>query len=213
MKKIGLLALAIVLALGTMGAAFAYWNETLTIEDPMNTGELDVGLKGYLGMEFSPYVTLSPRFQYFGGDGVKQHTFTVSGVYPSFGSGGLQHSFFAMYAAKNVGTIPVKVASVDIVKPDWLEVATYSAGVPDWVKEEATAEVNASTEIPEEEKAEILQAIEDDWSVGDMLGTKWWNRTGILFITLHVDDTAQHQVPENGTGTVTVTTTFTQFNN
>ena len=43
MKKIGLLALAIVLALGTMGAGFAYWTETLTIEDTnLETGMFNV---------------------------------------------------------------------------------------------------------------------------------------------------------------------------
>ena len=42
MKKTGLIALAIVLALGVMGAALAQWNETLTIDGTVNTGELDV---------------------------------------------------------------------------------------------------------------------------------------------------------------------------
>ena len=42
MKKIGLICLAVVLALGVMGAALAQWNETLTIEGTVETGELDV---------------------------------------------------------------------------------------------------------------------------------------------------------------------------
>lgn len=42
MKKIGLLCLAVVLALGVMGGALAYWNETLEIVGTVNTGELDV---------------------------------------------------------------------------------------------------------------------------------------------------------------------------
>lgn len=42
MKKIGLIALALVLALGVMGGALAYWNETLTISGTVATGELDV---------------------------------------------------------------------------------------------------------------------------------------------------------------------------
>lgn len=205
MKKLGLIALALVLALGAMGGALAYWNEELTITGDVNTGSLDVGLKAYLGMEFSPYVTLSPWIQWWPGSGVQTHTFTVSGVYPSFGD-----LFFVMYVAKNTGTIPAKVKSVDIVKPAWLDVATYSEGVPEWVKAEAIAEVNASTEIPEEEKAEILAAIEEDWAVGDILGTTFLDRTAILFITLHVKSDVE--VPENGQGDVTVTTVFTQFN-
>lgn len=42
MKRIGILALAVVLALGLVGAGFAYWNETLTIEGDIGTGEVDV---------------------------------------------------------------------------------------------------------------------------------------------------------------------------
>jgi len=42
MKKIGLISLAVVLALGAMGAALAQWNETLTVNGTVDTGELDV---------------------------------------------------------------------------------------------------------------------------------------------------------------------------
>jgi len=211
MKKTGLIALAMVLALGIGGVGLGWWSETLTIDGEAETGELDVGLKAYVGVELSPYVTLSPWFDYWGGSGQYTHHFTLNGVYPSFGSGGLfsGHFFFLMYTARNYGTIPAKVASVNIDAPDWLEVNTYSEGVPAEVKEKAIAEVENSAEIPEEEKAEIIEAIADDWSVGDILGTtRRTHRTAVLFITLHVLENA----PENGTGDVTVTTLFTQFN-
>jgi len=42
MKKTGLIALAVVLALGAMGVGLAFWNETLTITGTVATGELDV---------------------------------------------------------------------------------------------------------------------------------------------------------------------------
>jgi predicted ribosomally synthesized peptide with SipW-like signal peptide len=41
-KKIGLICLAVVLALGAMGGALAYWNETLTVTGSVATGQLDV---------------------------------------------------------------------------------------------------------------------------------------------------------------------------
>jgi hypothetical protein len=44
MKKIGLLALALVLALGTLGAAYAHWTDTIYIDGQVCTGEVDVGL-------------------------------------------------------------------------------------------------------------------------------------------------------------------------
>jgi hypothetical protein len=42
MKKIGLLALALVLALGTLGVGYALWFEDLVIEGTVMTGTLDV---------------------------------------------------------------------------------------------------------------------------------------------------------------------------
>ena len=41
MKKIGILALALVLALGSLGVGYALWFETLFIEGTVNTGSLD----------------------------------------------------------------------------------------------------------------------------------------------------------------------------
>ena len=42
MKKIGLLALALVLALGSLGIGYAHWTETLQIKGDVNTGWIDV---------------------------------------------------------------------------------------------------------------------------------------------------------------------------
>jgi len=42
MKKIGLLSLALVLALGTLGIAYAAWTDTITIEGTVNTGTLNI---------------------------------------------------------------------------------------------------------------------------------------------------------------------------
>ena len=40
MKKIGLICLALVLALGTLGAAFALWSDTLFLEGTVGTGNI-----------------------------------------------------------------------------------------------------------------------------------------------------------------------------
>ncbi len=42
MKKIGLLCLALVLALGTLGVAYAMWYDTLTIDGTISTGSLEI---------------------------------------------------------------------------------------------------------------------------------------------------------------------------
>ncbi|MDH4291732.1 MAG: hypothetical protein OEV56_03900 [Dehalococcoidia bacterium] len=44
MKKIGLICLALVLALGTLGAAFAAWTDTVVIGQTVNTGTLQAGV-------------------------------------------------------------------------------------------------------------------------------------------------------------------------
>lgn len=44
MKKIGLICLALVLALGTIGVGFATWIDVLYIEGTVNTGTVDVEL-------------------------------------------------------------------------------------------------------------------------------------------------------------------------
>ena len=43
MKKIGILCLALVLALGSLGIGFAHWSDQLYVEGTVNTGEVLVG--------------------------------------------------------------------------------------------------------------------------------------------------------------------------
>jgi len=50
MRKIGLLALALVLALGALGVGYAAWTDTVTIEGTVNTGTVDLVVEGYSGM-------------------------------------------------------------------------------------------------------------------------------------------------------------------
>jgi hypothetical protein len=211
-KKVGLIALALVLALGTLGVGVAQWTETLDISGNAQTGELDVGFKLFLGCESSPYVTLNPHMCYWWDCSVKSHIFTLNNVYPSFGSGNCSSDnfFFVIYAAKNCGTIPAKVDQLNIIKPDWLEVTTYSEGVPQEVKDEAIARIQSCAEIPEEDKAAAIAKIEEDWAIGDIIGTgpNWYDRWGCIILKLHVLGDA----PENSSGTVTVETVFVPFN-
>ena len=44
-KKMGLMFLALVIALGGVGAAFAAWTDTLTITGTVNTGNVDLEIK------------------------------------------------------------------------------------------------------------------------------------------------------------------------
>ena len=49
MKKIGLLCLALVFALGALGIGYAAWTDTLTVEGTVNTGDVDINVVGYSG--------------------------------------------------------------------------------------------------------------------------------------------------------------------
>jgi len=45
MKKIGLLCLALVLALGALGVGYAMWQDTVTIEGTVNTGSVEISIE------------------------------------------------------------------------------------------------------------------------------------------------------------------------
>jgi len=49
MKRIGLLALALVLALGALGVGYAAWTDTITITGTVNTGSVDLQVVNYSG--------------------------------------------------------------------------------------------------------------------------------------------------------------------
>lgn len=137
MKKIGLIALALVLSLGLVGAGFAYWTETLGIDANVETGEL--------GMEFVEGFFWEPPFLFPGTDDdgiglldngkdidhylagifpvrgdmdvgccdivmadVHTYTLTLDNVYPGY-------MVKVWWAMENTGTIPAKIQSVDIV--------------------------------------------------------------------------------------------------
>jgi hypothetical protein len=60
MKKIGLLALVLVFALGALGVGYAHWSQTLYIDGTVNTGEVKVALRD-AGTNSGPQ-TLYPLF-------------------------------------------------------------------------------------------------------------------------------------------------------
>ena len=116
MKKIWLLCLALVLALGTMGTGLAYWTEVLEITGTVSMGELDAEFSAKScddsdgaalnGGELT--CTLSD-----GGDtepgsspvDMSKCTVTITNAYPGYVA-------TCALTIKNNGTIPAKVAAV-----------------------------------------------------------------------------------------------------
>jgi len=203
--------LIVILVLRVSSLAVAQWTETLLIDENVETGELKVGFRWYGSWEFSPYVTLTPRLKYWHPPGVTSHTFTLTDVYPSYGSDGLTQLFWVAYAIRNEGTMPAKVESIQIEAPDWIEVWTLGCNVPEEIKEELRPQIQNDPNLTAEEKQGLIEVLDEDVEPGDILHPgPWWksNTWGFLVVRLHILENA----PENGYGTVTVTLTFKQWN-
>ena len=104
MKKIGLLSLALVLALGALGAAYAPWTDQVEIKQVVQTGSLEVGVFGVYNyfeekevmdvtlehggeIKFRKYVPPTPPGSLIPGDDIypfyESVTISIGNMYPS----------------------------------------------------------------------------------------------------------------------------------
>ncbi len=67
MKKIGLLCLALVLALGTMGVGYSMWYQTVYINGQVNTGNVCVQWANASNLDPCPCPATSPGMSYYTG--------------------------------------------------------------------------------------------------------------------------------------------------
>jgi len=118
MKKIGLLVLALVFALGSLGVGYAMWDKTLEVTGTVNTGEVnaifttatcnDTGIDpGYL-MDGT-----TPKDKDVGscsvvGAGTQLLTITVENGYPCY-------ECDIDFTVDNTGSIPVKIQTLGLV--------------------------------------------------------------------------------------------------
>ena len=108
MKRIGLICLALVLALGAMGVGLAQWTETLTISGVVCTGELDVD---YTNVNCSDnegaedVATCSVTVS--GADDSEVLTITIDNGYPCY-------TCTVDFDVINAGTIPVNLGGVQL---------------------------------------------------------------------------------------------------
>jgi len=65
MKKIGLLALALVLALGALGVGYAAWTDQITVEGTVNTGSVDINAVYFSGTTVYKDLTTDEMINYF----------------------------------------------------------------------------------------------------------------------------------------------------
>jgi hypothetical protein len=106
MKKIALLALALVLALGSLGFAYAMWYEDLFIEGTVYTGNLDAdwSLDGYGDDETKDYSYVEA---YIIGDTLYVY---VDNAYPCI-------NYYVNFDVYNAGTIPFHVCDLVCTGP------------------------------------------------------------------------------------------------
>lgn len=121
MKKFNYIALVLVLVLGLIGGAYAYWTDQLVAEGTVETGNMDVridrlGVPNLNGRTFwaghpnegemlVPYVTGETDIV----DGGKTASVTIGNIYPSERNA---YQNIQLYI-KNHSTIPVKLDSVN----------------------------------------------------------------------------------------------------
>jgi hypothetical protein len=141
MKKIGLLCLALVLALGTLGIGYATWSANVTIEQTIETGSLTVGVRdvgtnddevGDTGADpgqpegknvascnstnvVGTEICLKGQTQYY--TKVEE---VITNAYPCY-------SCNITYEFANCGTIPTKLK-------DWVTTVDASSNMCEWVE-------------------------------------------------------------------------------
>jgi len=121
MKKVGLLILVLVIALGALGVGYAKWSDTVTVSGTISTGSVSIGIKdagvGDTGADpdFAPGVNsegknvashVSTNGSQIGTTGWYENiTETISNAYPWYASS-------TTIEIMNLGTIPVKIDDV-----------------------------------------------------------------------------------------------------
>lgn len=135
MKKIGLICLALVLALGALGVGFAHWSQTITIDQTVETGSVEVGVfgvtyysedKDVLDLTLShgakkfekeitpeqvPPAALFPPGTYAFYESV---TVNITNLYPSLW-------VMEDFVIGNAGTVPVKLqVTLTVTDPDYI---------------------------------------------------------------------------------------------
>jgi len=142
MKKIGLLAMALIMALGALGIGYAAWTDTINVTGTVHTGTLNIDVTGYSGTWVykvpgdiqnneiyisrptnvpptgipnnpTPFLVASAVATSGGEDAI---TVTFDNLFPSV-------DFIADATLTYTGTVPAKINSIDwdFGDVDWIE--------------------------------------------------------------------------------------------
>jgi hypothetical protein len=102
MKKLGLIILVAVMALGALGAAYAAWSQNLNVAAAVNTGNLAAvyGGSNVTGVSTDGYSSYSTT-----GTGTDTLTITITNAYPGA-------TYTIPFAVNNMGSIPIGSVAV-----------------------------------------------------------------------------------------------------
>ena len=152
--KVGVLFLALVLALGGIGAAFAAWTDTLTIGGTVSTGDLEFEILGPVGQTAEPdwnvFFDLSDGdFVHMGKDVADttvafpdSHTMTITidNAYPYY----YDHVSFWIHG---LGSIPLKIWKVNFWVGNSLIHTQYSEPPTEYVYLDLNGDTFADLEL------------------------------------------------------------------
>jgi len=122
MKKIGLLLLTLVLALGALGVGYAMWDKTLGITGTVNTGEVNMRIVSISqddeGIDLGTLIDgVTPKDKDVGWTVVQidpndnqKGIVTVHNAYPCYEN-------YVHFSAHNNGTVPVKLQDIIVDNP------------------------------------------------------------------------------------------------
>ncbi len=213
MKKIGILAIVLIFALGSLGVGYAMWSDTLTITGDVNTGSVQVAftsqydndindddpmeegiwtVPGYPtvptwdGDRYGKDVASTTSTFVQGGEGHTARIIITNG-YPSYWGS-------TIWDISNIGSVPVKLWSVTLVglskdgSPTWTGSTPLDIGTQYFVNIE-TDNVDETLD-PNDDFSFILSAHLTDQIDPDNWDEELWNLRGYLDVTVHVEQDA-----------------------
>jgi predicted ribosomally synthesized peptide with SipW-like signal peptide len=96
MKKIGLIAIIVVLALGIIGVGYAAWTQVLNVSGTATAGTFDINLVGSPSQPAAPPHSGTGTFAI---TDAHDATITLSNIYPGYDTGTMS------FSVKNIGSI------------------------------------------------------------------------------------------------------------
>jgi hypothetical protein len=198
MNKTKLIALTMVVALMMVGAGYAAWNDTLSINTTVNTGQLDLYFTGEEELVLSDYVTGSVGYEEdeSGDNDWDIANVTLSNLYPGA-------TAKVTLKIQNNSTIPVKMNKIMDTRSD-----NWGANGVNF------NQIGASLRFFESDGTALAFADETSTYANP------WSPTQLADVELPVDGyatltfmfTASDGIDENETFTFNPTATFIQFN-